>query len=296
MSAQKREIVTYQINTLEEYMDALPQRLNSSTIPIKLVFRGHSKGWWKLLPSLLRYEYIRRNQYVESNIINEFKRFANPHILSEPSDLLEWIALAQQHGVPTRLLDWTENPLIALFFAVRDAYDESQIQDAAVWSMQGIASFREASTDALTYMDKILGRHEELDIEFPHLASASFHTLQQLDNHSHNYPFFLYYPKHITSRIPAQRSCFTVHPNTNADIASIEDFYEHVSFVLDLRKFIITGKRRVDIRIRLEELGIDQYTLFPDLDGLGKHLRWKIQLENGLRSFDTNREPNANSE
>ena len=86
------------------------------------IFRGQSRDW-PLRPSA-----GRRKNYtidVERLMLDEFKRHAVSHFDTDPiRDNWNWLALAQHHGLPTRLLDWTYNPLVAAFFAAQPAADE----------------------------------------------------------------------------------------------------------------------------------------------------------------------------
>lgn len=102
------------------------------------IYRGVPNKEFKLVPSLGRVEVVdiagtrpipgasleeRREQY-EKKLLEEFKRRALPFLTVTPRYELEWLCLAQHYGVPTRLLDWTTNPLVALFFACDSLPDE----------------------------------------------------------------------------------------------------------------------------------------------------------------------------
>ena len=96
------------------------------------IFRGVNSADYVLKPSIARgtlhYDYSRK---LEDYVFTRFKRESLPYLGFRPADDWDWLALAQHHGVPTRLLDWTESPLVAAFFAVIGWVE----RDAAVYIM-----------------------------------------------------------------------------------------------------------------------------------------------------------------
>jgi hypothetical protein len=83
------------------------------------VFRGHSSKQYRLVSSVGRAPHTSRNrQKYEESIFQIFRREAQGYLGALPTNEWEWLSLAQHHGLPTRLLDWTYNPLVALYFAV----------------------------------------------------------------------------------------------------------------------------------------------------------------------------------
>jgi len=83
------------------------------------VFRGHSDVNYKLIPSVGRSQHKSKSrEKYERSLFEIFRRESHGFLSTVPTNEWEWLSLAQHHGLPTRLLDWTYNPLVALYFAV----------------------------------------------------------------------------------------------------------------------------------------------------------------------------------
>lgn len=210
------------------------------------IFRGEAKHDWPLLPKVDREgfgkwlivnessaEAMLDARSWEMQTVAQFEMRAAGLVNPAPKLAIEWLVLAQHHGLVTRLLDWTESALVALYFAV----EESQT----------------TNIDSIVYA----------------LAPQKLPFVK-----GHENPFAIshvgrYYPRHINPRITAQASLFTVHP------AKV-DFDSALWGDADLQQIRVPGKSRPLIRRQLDVLGINRFTLFPDLTGLARwsNMHW----------------------
>jgi hypothetical protein len=150
------------------------------------IFRGVGDAQYELIPKIGRPD-ISKNPSDGSNVgyspgfeqrcIERFKREARPHMGIEPASHLDWLSIAQHHGLPTRLLDWTESPLVAAYIALKPGgFIGLEHKDAAIY---GLPCPQIITTDK-------------------DLCASSDEVLA-------------YFPQHLTPRITAQRGLFTYH-------------------------------------------------------------------------------------
>ena len=223
--------------------------------------RGQSSESWRLQPSLLRH---LGEIPVERALGIEFgatRRFMSQYHLHSPTDGVDkskwgpiaWWMLMQHHSSPTRLLDWTLSPYVALYFAV----DQCPDNDGAVWFFP---SFE---------LGAITANH------FGKLEDSSQERLESRDIKA-VYPVE---PTQHTERSASQQAVFTVCTHVLADhgeaiseaFASQEDRYP-------LNKVIVPAGLKDQFLSKLRTMNITASSLFPGLDGLGRASRDYIRL------------------
>jgi len=104
---------TWLIESVQDYVELLQQVVDTRGS----IFRGQSYDGYPLRPSIQRFPAKDHEiLHTEKNLFNSFKKQALPYLGAKPDNDWDWLAIAQHHGLPTRLLDWTSNPLAALWF------------------------------------------------------------------------------------------------------------------------------------------------------------------------------------
>jgi hypothetical protein len=224
-------------------------------------FRGHSDAEWALTPKF--YRQRDKTRLNEDNVREEFITRAPTLSDVTPGNRWDWYFLMQHHGAPTRLLDWTEGALIALYFAVRE---NPGYHDAAVWVL-----------DPWELNIKVVGKDEVVPPGDPGTTSEDRRRYDRWlpDRFARRkrwpkWPVAIY-PGHIARRITAQRSCFTIH---GSESCSLEEVGERMH--IPLMKISVPSWECKVIRRSLETCGLDESTVFPDLEGLSKvmQVRW----------------------
>jgi hypothetical protein len=213
------------------------------------MFRGHGDIDWPLIPSIGRM-YDKLDGYdnwnvFENDILERFQKYSAPFLNRTPTNRFEWMVIAQHHGLPTRLLDWTSNPLKALFFAVENP---AHACSGGVWMFEPDGWWNDLSQI-----------NDNLDV-LGILAA--------------------YFPDHINERVISQESCFTFFPfpAENQPIPQMGTPQVYDKHVRTLVRFKVPKSRKKAIRLELRKLGISHLSLFPGLDGLATRIRRDFNL------------------
>ena len=225
-----------EIDCLEKFVRYIEGQTNLEYV----LYRGQNQDW-PLLPKLSRVKIRSENELsAERTMLENFKRLAKPHLTRIPSNDWEWLALAQHHGMATRLLDWTSNPLAALWFAVS--------QPAG--SGNGVVY--------VLFVDK--------------KAFLQPEQIRTLDPFKETAPK-VFQPEISTIRIQSQSGWFTTQ-QLNKRTNNFIPFNKSTSFSRDIQRLTIPSRCFSELRYQLDKLGFNRFTLFQDLDGIAAYAEW----------------------
>lgn len=212
----------------------------------KVWFRGQAVSTWKLQPFFLRKE----KNISEFTLITRFKQNASLLIQRSPSNYFDWLFQMQHHGVPTRLLDWTESALIALYFAVENHDDE----DGALW----ILLPTELNKNAKIYSEESFYIPSFEDLILKNYDPEVFNQ----DKISQLYPIAAIAARN-NPRMQAQLGVFTISHRDKTPIEEIGN-KQHIW------KYTIPKNKKSELKKELEILGITKFQLFPELSSIGE--------------------------
>jgi hypothetical protein len=240
----------------------------------KALFRGMGQAHFDTRTSLARLG----GQYweLEYHVLRAFRKYATREQVPFDDDW-NWIALGQHHGLPTRLLDWTYSPYVAMHFATAELahYDS----DGAII----IVDYHEAAQTLPDRLKSILseaGSHVFTAEMLRQYAS----TLKEFDKHNGTDPFVLFFePPSLDERITNQFAVFSVMSNARL---SFDSWLADVPAIG--RKLILKAELKWEIRDKLDQANMTERVLFPGLDGLSRWLgRHYVNPDNvHLRAHD----------
>lgn len=225
---------TYSVSSFKEFQEIILE------LPMDqfTLYRGQSLDK-TLLPKIARYD-VADVEKVEKEMLNDFQRRSIHLIDYQPGSSWDWLALAQHHGMATRLLDWTENPLIALWFSMAPKAEAKHSDYSVVWGFNVPGEDVVAATDEMN--------------PFQEGSTKVFK------------------PNHITKRISAQFGWFTIHKyNTERKFVAFEKNKEYAERLFKIK---VNSECFSECKKRLHNFGINSASMYPDIDGLAKHVEW----------------------
>ena len=242
-------IETHKVTSLSNYL-ALIQRLKHANVEsgnkAQFIFRGQNLDR-PLIPRIARLRAKGKLLRIEKLMMADFGRQILPFSEFQPENEWDLLALAQHHGLPTRLLDWTYSALTALWFSTRPSrvgQPEKRGHIGVVWVWKTITS------DFLPVPPE----------NGPYVGLTR-----------------IFRPRIVSRRILAQTGVFTCHKPLSGEKLTISGgkfvpLEENTSYSDRLHKIVIPSRLWPQFREQLEISGVHHLSMFPDLDGLSRHL------------------------
>jgi hypothetical protein len=241
-------IVEYQFASVPDFISRILHYQN-----LGWIYRGQADKSWELVPKAGRRDYFdsdwiakrARDSSLPPQDLGRFAAWREEAIAfsaSMPENDFECLAYAQHYGLATRLLDWTTNPLVALYFAAETHHD----LDGAVYAY-------------LPWLN-VDREHATPDQTFPKVPKFT--------------------PRPFDRRIIAQDAVFTVHQQPQIPLSPGIPAPEMMSIApdgVDLVRFVLVAKLKPAILSHLSVIGIDRKRLFPDLEGLSDFINWETR-------------------
>ncbi|GEL74474.1 hypothetical protein MVI01_62580 [Myxococcus virescens] len=222
------------------------------------VFRGMPQVTNDLSTALNRKGLFVRK---EKDLLRAFRKYARSYSPQPVESVWDWLALAQHHGLPARMLDWTFSPYVALHFLTENP--EWYGEDGVVWCVD----YRQTNRHLPRRLKTLLQR-EGADVftgEMLATTASDLSTFDQLAKH----PFVLFLePPSLDARIVNQFALFSV---MNGPELRLDTFLE--AQAAGVRKLIIPAALKWEVRDKLDQSNITERVLFPGFDGLSRWLR-----------------------
>ena len=253
-------------------IDELIMILNG--FPNHFIYRGHADASWKLASSLERVIGLSewsadKAKLFEDRSLDVFKSkfhlYDHQNII--PNSKLGWLALMQHYGVPTRLVDFTESPYVALYFAL-ESYNHLSQADFAIYAID-YKSLRDESIRFISKRDSEFNETEQ-----------SIHTRQDfifdsiVDRFSYEIAWITE-PDQLNARIDRQAGSFLVSGNKGIAIEEIlaASIYSNTT----LQKITVDHKLYQAAFALLRKMNITSKSLYGDLNGLAQSIRMEMQ-------------------
>jgi hypothetical protein len=232
------------ITSLSQFLDLIKHREH----PDAWLFRGMSNVDYDLMPTIGR---VRHKTLVHKPVTAEeeeralwrFRDRVRPHIGLRIENDLEWMVVAQHHGLPTRLLDWTLSPLVAMYFAVTKIEAYQELTDRGV-----IRTPIHGRIDVVLRPPRV-GKSERE-------APFKIEKVKMID------------PPHVSERVTRQVGVLTIHPTP---IRAWEPS--------ELESFRVENESKFQIKKELDRLGVNRASLFPGVDATAEYIGWQLKWD-----------------
>lgn len=257
-----REILVDGWNDLQDklYADSWSESLQRFRSPF--LFRGLSNKTYSLETTLMRLggPYAK----LEHHLLRNFRKYA-PRTVVERDSIWNWLSVAQHHGLPTRLLDWTYSPLVAMHFATQDSsrFDA----DGIIWKVNYLGVHRYLPEALKSEQSRV--QAYAFDIQ---MLSAVVQSLEELDTLSSAEFAVFFEPPSMDDRIVNQFALFSIMSSASARLDLwLEERAQELPWIAE--QIVIPAAVKWEIRDKLDQANITERVLFPGLDGLSTWLK-----------------------
>ncbi|MDC7127231.1 MAG: FRG domain-containing protein [Spirochaetales bacterium] len=224
-------------------------------------YRGVADKSYGLETSFIR--LCGNNKNLEYHLIRNFQKYAPLEDVKRASSIWHWITLAQHHGLPTRLLDWTYSPFVALHFATveTDKYDK----DAAIWCVDYVAVNKMLPPPLIDVMNDVGSNAFTIGM-LDRALGGGIDDIKEYDKLSSDLVLF-FEPPSIDERIVNQFAFFSVMSDPTRDLNNWLADHPHL-----FKRIIIPSELKWEVRDKLDQANMTERVLFPGLDGLTRWL------------------------
>lgn len=229
-------------------------------------FRGLSDSGYRLENSFLRNSGNRPD--LEYHLLRNFRKYARTSDFAQTNTQLRSIVLAQHHGLPTRLLDWTYSPFIAMHFATSNTAKFDI--DGVIWKID----FVKVNQLIPEPLKKLLV-HEKCNAFTVEMLESEYSSIQELDKNIGKGHVLFFEPPSLDDRIVNQFALFSIM--TEATAVFDDWLTQHPDLY---RRIIIPAQLKWEIRDKLDQSNITERVLFPGLDGLASWLKRHYRPKN----------------
>mgnify|MGYP001554261791 CR=1 FL=1 len=222
------------------------------------VFRGAQSKKYKLRSALHRMGQNYRE--IEKHMLRNFRRYAHRDVVERDS-VFNWMAVAQHHGLPTRMIDWTYSPLIAIHFATAEI--EKFNRDGCIYMINFVKAQKFLPLDLKKVLDEEGG-----DVFSVGNLSEKIHYLKDLKTlYPDTFPIFME-PPSLDDRMVNQYALFAFMSDIDCTLHKWLSSHPEIA-----RKLIIPKEIKWELRDKLDQANITERLLFPGLDGLSMWLK-----------------------